>query len=103
MRLRLVGMLLLPFTPTLAAQQVRDSASVRSHIYGANERAAERWRIEPRPPLSIGGAGGEGATEFANVAGVARLSDGTLVVADASSRPVFLPRATRWRLVRSRR
>lgn len=69
---------------TSAAQQVRDSSGVRLIRYGARDRAAE-WRLEPTPLLSIGGVEAEGASSFSNVAGVVRLGDGRVVVADAST------------------
>lgn len=69
---------------TSAAQQVRDSSGVRLIRYSARDRTAE-WRLETTPLLAIGGIEAEGAASFSNVAGVARLSDGRVVVGDAST------------------
>jgi len=69
---------------TSAAQQVRDSSGVRLIRYAARDRTAE-WRLEPTPMLAIGGVEADGAASFSNVAGVVRLSDGRVVVGDAST------------------
>ena len=69
---------------TSASQQVRDSSGVRLIRYAARDRTAE-WRLEPTPMLAIGGVEAEGAASFSNVAGVVRLSDGRVVVGDAST------------------
>lgn len=69
---------------TSAAQQVRDSSGVRLIRYSARDRTAE-WRLETTPLLAIGGIEAEGAASFSNVAGVVRLSDGRVVVGDAST------------------
>lgn len=80
----------------IPSQQVRDSAGVRELRYGVRDRPAARWRIDAAPILSIGGAEGEGAAEFAAVMGVARLGDGSVVVANQSTNElrVFAPDGT---------
>jgi hypothetical protein len=67
------------------AQSVRDSAGARIIKYDANAKPRARWTVEPKPLLRIGGADGQGPTEFAQVLGVARMSDGRLVIADGGS------------------
>lgn len=44
-----------------------------------------RWRLASTPTVAIGAPDGTGPTEFAGVAGVVRLADGRIVVADAGS------------------
>lgn len=79
-----------------AAQAVRDSAGVRTVRYGAGARAPATWRVGRTPLVSIGGAAGEGAAELAAVVGVARLLDGSVVVANQSTNElrVFAPDGT---------
>jgi hypothetical protein len=84
--------LVLPFavscvlgTTNAHAQQVRDSAGAKIIRYAANARAKANWTVDPKPVLRIGGAEGEGPKELAQVLGVARLSDGRLVIADGGS------------------
>ena len=69
----------------LHAQQVRDSAGARIIRYDARARPAAKWTVEPKPLLRIGGADGEGPEELAGVLGVARLTDGRVVIADGGS------------------
>jgi hypothetical protein len=72
--------------PSMArGQQVRDSAGARIISYDAGARAPARWTVEQRPLVKIGGADGQGPTELAGVLGVARLSDGRVVIADGGS------------------
>src|SRR5688500_14863048 len=62
---------------------VRDSAGVRIVENAAPAwTEAQAWRVEAAPALDIGTAEGEGAYQFHLVAGVVRLSDGRIVVAD---------------------
>lgn len=68
-----------------AAQQVRDSAGARLIRYDARAQPRAKWTVEPRPLVRIGGADGEGPTELAQVLGVARISDGRIVIADGGS------------------
>jgi hypothetical protein len=67
------------------AQQVRDSAGAKIIRYAAGARPRANWTVDPKPILRIGGAEGEGPKELAQVLGVARLSDGRLVIADGGS------------------
>lgn len=80
----------------LRSQQVRDSAGVRVVRYGANDRPPATWRVDATPILAVGGVAGEGAAEFAAVMGVARLRDGSVVVANQSTNElrVFAPDGT---------
>ncbi len=84
MRLPPVGVvLLLAVLPaSLAAQQVRDSAGVRIITYQAGYRPSHEWRVDTRPMVEIGGAAGEGPTEFTNIMQVAQLPNGTIVAAN---------------------
>ena len=66
-------------------QQMRDSAGVRLLVYRASDRPTAVWRVDTKPLLMLGGPEGKGPTEFSNVAGVARLSEGSVVVADAAT------------------
>ena len=72
------------FGVTAAAQQVRVQDGVRVVSYGQATRIPD-WRVSQRPRVSVGGADGEGPTEFAAIVGVVRLSTGEFVVADAST------------------
>ncbi len=67
------------------AQQARDSAGARLIRYDARAQARAKWTVEPKALVSIGGAEGEGPTELAQVLGVARISDGRIVIADGGS------------------
>ena len=75
---------------TASGQQVRDSAGVRIVRYREGDRPAQTWRLEAKPLLPIGGAEGTGPTEFADVAGVARLANGNIFVADAATNQLRL-------------
>jgi hypothetical protein len=46
---------------------------------------ANAWRLSPSPILDLGGAGADSAHEFYRVAGVVRLTDGTIVVANSGT------------------
>lgn len=46
---------------------------------------APTWRLAATPSIAIGGENGVGPTEFAGVAGVVRLPNGRIVVADAGT------------------
>lgn len=67
---------LLTVATTAAAQTVR---------YDFSDRPRARWSLSARPLVQIGGASGTGPAEFSRIVGVSRLTDGTLVVADAGS------------------
>lgn len=65
---------------------VRDSAGVR--IVESAEPAwkeGQGWRLSEQPVLQLGVAEGDPAQEFDRITGVARLADGTLVVANGGS------------------
>lgn len=62
---------------TVAAQRVQ---------YRLTDRPPGTWRVGGAPLLEIGGAEGGGPTEFTHIVGVTRLSNGSVVVADALSR-----------------
>lgn len=88
MRLRFLSLLLaLPAWPVASssAQGAGASSNPRVVRYDANARPTARWTVEPRPLVRIGGAEGEGKSELAQVLGVARLSDGRIVIADGGS------------------
>ncbi|MGQ0642904.1 MAG: hypothetical protein ACT4P6_19330 [Gemmatimonadaceae bacterium] len=57
---------------------------VQSYPRGA--QAPAHWRVGPRPTLEIGGQEGVGPAEFSGIVGVTRQNDGTLIVADGTSR-----------------
>jgi len=64
----------------------RDSAGIRIIESRAPLwRAGSAWRLDPVPALSIGSVEGEEAYLLARVAGVDRLSDGGIVVANGGS------------------
>lgn len=69
----------------VARAQDREAPRVRTVAYGERDSSLSRWRLSARPLLSIGGAEGQGSTEFSGVVGVIRLDDGRVVVADAGS------------------
>ncbi|MFN8571255.1 MAG: 6-bladed beta-propeller [Gemmatimonadaceae bacterium] len=80
------ALVLAAFAPVwVAAQQVKDSAGARIVRYGERDRARATWSVDPKPLLRIGGAAGEGPMELAQVLGVARLSDGRVVIANGGS------------------
>lgn len=78
------------------AQTVKDSAGARIIKYDASAKPRARWTVDPKPLVRIGGASGQGPTELAGVLGVARLSDGRVVIADGGSTElrVFSPTGT---------
>lgn len=80
MRRWLLASLTLCAAATAAAQSVRDSAGVRLVSYDARSVAPQRWSVEARPVLEIGGADGSGPTEFSDIVGVVSLANGTIVV-----------------------
>ena len=73
------------FATPAGAQQVTVEGGARVLSYDAAARPRARWTVEPTPVFQVGGAEGEGPTEFSQVLGVARLSDGRVVMADAAS------------------
>lgn len=67
----------------------RDSAGVRIVENSAPTWPKDRgWTVVDSPLVDIGGKGGEAAYEFDQVRGPVRLSDGRLVVANASSNEI---------------
>jgi hypothetical protein len=70
---------MLSLAGTAAAQTVR---------YDRTDRPRARWAVSARPLLEIGGASGVGSAEFTHVVGVTRLTDRSLVVADAASKEI---------------
>jgi hypothetical protein len=81
-------------TAASGAQQISDSAGAKIIRYGARDRAREQWTVDPKPLLRLGGAEGQGPTEFAQILGIARMNDGRLIVADGGSSElrVFSPK-----------
>ncbi len=65
-----------------AAQQVRDSAGVRIASYARGDAPKQRWSLDPKPLLEIGGTTDEGPSAFADIRGVILLSDGRVAVAN---------------------
>jgi hypothetical protein len=67
------------------AQEARDSAGIRIiHNAAPAWRAGAEWRLSERPILTIGGAAGA-PDQIGRIAGLARLSDGRVVVADQAA------------------
>jgi hypothetical protein len=77
-----------PFVGSVGAQTVRDSAGVRVVLYAASARPAQRWSLDPKPLLEIGGADARGVTEFTEIRGVVRLSDGRVAVANGATNEI---------------
>jgi hypothetical protein len=70
-----------------AGPAVRDSAGVRIVENGAPAwKEGEGWRLAAEPALDIGMVDGPPQYQFGDVAGVVRLGDGTVVVADDQSK-----------------
>jgi len=68
-----------------AAQTTRDSAGIRIIDNAKPAWASGRgWRLSEKPILDIGGGTGAGH-ELGRIAGLTRLSDGRIVIADAST------------------
>jgi len=74
----------------VTAQQVRDSAGVRIVSYERNAAPKHRWTLESKPILEIGRNADEGPTAFAGIAGVVRLSDGRIAVANVKPSEIRL-------------
>ena len=71
----------------VTAQTTRDSAGVRIVRYERGATPSFAWKLSPRPLLEIAADGGE-HTEFTNVRGVARLSNGRVAVANGGSNEI---------------
>ncbi len=69
-----------------AEPTVRDSAGVRLVENSAPAWGdSAQWRVDPDPRVSIGVAEGDSMLLLSRVMGAARLSDGTIVIADGGS------------------
>ncbi len=66
--------------PTVAISQAAEVVYPRTAVADA------QWSVGSRPSVLIGGANGNGPTEFSEIAGAVRLSSGALVVADGATR-----------------
>jgi hypothetical protein len=67
-----------------AAAGVRDSAGV-AIVENHGSPAPAPLAVAPTPVLELGAVDGEGAEQFGRIAGVTRLSDGTVVVLEGQS------------------
>jgi protein-disulfide isomerase len=72
------------------ARTMRNSAGIQVVTYSAADRPEELWRISSSPLITVGKDGPPGVGEFFMVAGVNRLRDGSIAVADGSSREIRL-------------
>lgn len=72
----------------LLATPLTGQGTVVSYALGAV--APRTWSVGLEPLLEIGGTDGRGPTEFQKVVGVSRLSDGRIVVANASTAEIRL-------------
>jgi hypothetical protein len=69
-----------------AGAGIRDSAGIEIVENSAPAWGeADAWRLSDEPTLTLGGTEGDSAREFYRIAGVARLSDGTIVVANGGT------------------
>lgn len=64
-----------------ATTAVRDSAGIRIAEF-SQDGLDETWTVATQPAFSLGSVDGPRETQFGRVAGVVRLRDGTVVVAD---------------------
>lgn len=64
-----------------AAMAVRDSAGVRIAEF-SQDAPGEAWTVAAKPTVSLGSVDGPPESQFGRVAGVVRLRDGTIIVAD---------------------
>lgn len=84
-----IGMVILAVSPPrLIAQTVRDSAGIRVARYLRSAAPIQRWTIDPKPVLEIGGAAGEGPSEFAEIRGLVRFDDGRIAVANGATNEI---------------
>lgn len=86
----------------LTAQDLHGQPVVR--VYAAADKAPARWTVGPSPSLEIGGGDATGSAEFARIVGVSRQSNGSVIVADATSSELRVFYATgRFRELMARR
>lgn len=84
-----IALLLLAVSPPrLIAQTVRDSAGIRVAHYSRSAAPIQRWTVDPKPVLEIGGAAGEGPSEFAEIRGLVRFNDGRIAVANGATNEI---------------
>jgi hypothetical protein len=73
-------------------------------VYPRGAKAPTQWTVAPRPSLEIGGSNGVGPAEFSGIVGLTRQADGTLIVADGTSRELrIFERDGRFRRAATRR
>lgn len=78
----LLAMALLFVRATAARSQVREGVTT---LRGSRQRV-EQWKVETQPLIALTpSSGAANSTEFDRIAGLARLSDGSIVVADVGS------------------
>lgn len=70
-------------------------ASVACDARNGSTRDVATWRVEPSPAVAIGDVEGSPEHSFYRIAGVARLGDGRIVVADGASSEIRIFSATR--------
>lgn len=78
----------------LLAQRASPSTAARVVTYGLGDAPPRRWRIDAKPLREIGGAAAEGPSEFGEIRGVTRLSDGRIVVANGATNEIRIFLAT---------
>ena len=81
-------MLLALAAGSLDAQTMRDSAAVRVVRYRRNAVPTQRWTVDSKPVLEIGGTDGQGPSEFADIRGLVRLEDGRIAVANGATNEI---------------
>jgi len=88
-RLTIVSTVLLVLAArSLNAQAMRDSAGVRLVRFTRNAAPVQRWTVDSKPFLEIGGADGLGPNEFTDVRGLVRLGDGRVAVANGATNEI---------------
>lgn len=81
----------------------RDSAGiVLVENRESRSSAPDSWRVDPAPLLSIGSEEGGAEYQFDGISGVARLADGSLIVADQTPSLRLFDRGGRFRAVAGR-
>lgn len=75
-------------TRSIDAQTVRGSEGIRLARYPRGATPLQRWTVDPKPFLEIGGVHGQGPTEFAGIRGVVRLQDGRIAVANGATNEI---------------